>query len=241
MIKRLVWVLLGWVLMVSAVEASAVDSRGRNVPVQYDTDMKTLVEYLVKPYSREEDKARVILAWIVYHIDYDQYKLETMMDYTPRLRARKQHEISTGDIWQTRIGVCDDIAELYQRMALMAGLDSVVITGYAGNGVTDRNKGDFRHAWNAVKIDGTWEFVDPTWAMQGDYREGSNIVSKRQHAREIERRESGLTNVKKKRNNRQLDDRWFMTKPQEMIKTHFPDDAKWQLLARPRSFASFIH
>ncbi len=240
MIKKISVFLLFFISLIHIACASAVDNRGKNVPSQYDTDMKTLVDYLVKPYTRDEDKARVILSWIVYHIDYDQYKLNTMMDYTPRLRARKQNEISTGDIWQTRIGVCDDIAELYQRMALMAGLDSVVITGYAGNGVTDRNKGNFRHAWNAVKIDGKWEFVDPTWAMQGDYREGGNIVSKRQHAREIERRESGLTNVKKKRSNRQIDDRWFMTKPQEMIKSHYPDDPKWQLLARPRSFASFI-
>ena len=85
MIKHLALAFLGLVLMTSAVGASAVDSRGRNVPVQYDTDMKTLVDYLVQPYSREEDKARVILAWIVYHIDYDQYKLNTMMDYSPRM------------------------------------------------------------------------------------------------------------------------------------------------------------
>ncbi len=240
MLKRFVLALAAMV-MSTAVWANAVDNRGQNVPAQNDTDMKTLVDYLVKSYKRDEDKARVILSWIVYHIDYDQYKLNTMLDYSPRLRARKQNSISTGDIWQTRIGVCDDIAKLYQRMALMAGLDSVVITGYAGNGVTDRNKGNFRHAWNAVKIDGKWEFVDPTWAMQGDYRTGNDIYSKRQHAREIERRESGLTNVKQKRRNRRLDDRWFMTKPSEMIKSHYPDDPTWQLLPRPRSFASFIN
>ena len=178
MIRRVGLFFLILLSFVGIAHASAVDNRGKNAPTRYDTDMKTLVDYLVEPYTRDEDKARVILAWIVYHVDYDQYKLKKMMDYSSSLRARRQNEISTGDIWQTRIGICDDIAELYQRMALMAGLDSVVITGYAGHGITNRNKGDYRHAWNGVKIDGKWALVDPTWAMKGDYREGQNISSK---------------------------------------------------------------
>jgi hypothetical protein len=62
-------------------------------------------------------------------------------------------------------------------MAGLAGLDSVVISGYAGFGVTRKNMEANRHAWNAVKINGQWEFVDPTWAMQEDVKAFEDVNS----------------------------------------------------------------
>ncbi|MCQ2515433.1 MAG: hypothetical protein MJ094_01055 [Saccharofermentans sp.] len=60
--------------------------------------------------------------------------------------------------------VCDANAQAFQAMAEAIGLRSVILNGEV------RGEG---HAWNAVCIDGSWYFVDPTVANQPnciDYR-----------------------------------------------------------------------
>ena len=216
-----------------------IDSRAEQVPAQYEKSLPELVNYLTEPYQKDdESKARVLLAWIVHHVDYDEYKADDINKTTYR---RHPSRVSTGDIFETRVGVCQDIANLYQRMAGLAGLDSVVVSGYAGQQVTRRDMEKQRHSWNVVKIDGNWEFVDPTWAMRGENVSAfQDINSRAAHAREIKKRERNTARTNKTRKNRSIDDRWFMTEPKEMIKTHFPDDEKWQLLSPPKRIGSFL-
>ncbi len=222
-----------------AANYRSVDARAQKVPKQYEESLPKLVNYLIEPYkNNEEKKARAIMAWIVYHIDYDDYKADSISK-TSSLR-RTTSRVSSGDIFETRVGVCGDIAALYQRMAGLAGLDSVVVNGYAGFNVTRRDMSDSRHAWNVVKIDGKWEFVDATWAMQGDVVAFQDINSRAAHSRELKKRERNASKTNKTRKNRYVDDRWFMTEPREMIKSHFPDDSKWQLLPSPKRIGSFL-
>ena len=217
----------------------SVDSRAQKVPTQYEESLPKLVKYLVEPYEKDEEKkARVLMAWIVYHVDYDEYKADTITSSSYR---RHPNRVSTGDIFETRVGVCQDIANLYQRMAGLAGLDSVVVTGYGGFNVTRRDMEDNRHAWNAVKINGNWELVDPTWAIRGPNAVAfQDVNSRAAHAKEIRKRERNTTKTNKARKDRVFDNRWFMTDPKEMIKSHFPDDEKWQLLATPKRIGSFF-
>ena len=238
--KKFLLILCFWSCSVFAANYRSVDARAQRVPSAYDDSLPKLVAYLTEPYEHnEEKKARAILAWIVYHIDYDEYTLEsrTKNRYVSRYRNDRT---SAGDIFETRVGVCDEIAHLYQRMAGLAGLDSVVVTGFAGSDVTLHNKEQRRHAWNVVKINGKWEFVDPTWAIKGDYTAFGDVNSKAAHNREIKKRLRNERRTKKVRDNRFVDDRWFMTKPREMIKTHYPQDDRWQLLPVPKNFPSFL-
>ncbi len=240
--KKLFLILCLCLVGFSAVAANyrSVDSRAEKVPAKYDESLPELVKYLVEPYANnEEKKARVLMAWIAYHIDYDDYKSDTI---TKSINARRyqKNRVSTGDIFKTRAGVCEDIANLYQRMAGLAGLDSVVIKGYGGTDVTQQNKEQRRHAWNAVKIDGKWELLDTTWAMRGDTKAFEDVNSKAAHAREMRKRTRNETKTNKTRKNRSVDDRWFMTKPKEMIKTHYPDDEQWQLLPVKKTLGSFL-
>ena len=50
--------------------------------------------------------------------------------------------------------VCDGYSNLFSYLLTRCGVQSAVIWGYSlGSG----------HAWNAVKLDGEWYMVDPTW------------------------------------------------------------------------------
>lgn len=50
--------------------------------------------------------------------------------------------------------VCQGYANLLYRMALEAGLDTRIISGYGNGGA---------HAWNIVKLDGKYYYLDATW------------------------------------------------------------------------------
>lgn len=50
---------------------------------------------------------------------------------------------------------CYGYAGGFQYLAQQAGLDCVLLTGHSQRGIG--------HAWNAVRIDGSWHFVDVTW------------------------------------------------------------------------------
>lgn len=222
--KKIIW---GLILLLSVATARAelytqADKRGENAPIEIAQDMPTLVHYLIEPFEGDKQKARALLSWIVYHIDYDdaQYQAYKSMTYKTKRGVKKfVKDWNTDDIFITRVGMCRDIAELYQRMLLMAGLDAVVITGEVDLGP---------HAWTAVKIDGQWLFVDPTWAMQGQkYVAGFDTRDVQSHKQLIKQRKKGDKAALKKREDRSIANKWFLVSAQKMRKTHTPDDPRW--------------
>lgn len=218
-----------------------IDRKAQSVPAQYEKTLPQLVSYLTKDLTSDEDKARILLAWIVYNVDYDAYKSKAIIEHAYTPRAARKLNLTTGDIFVTRIGVAKDFAELYQRMASMAGLDSMTVSGYAGRGISSRNMEEYRHDWNVIKINGKWELVDPVWAMRGDINALQDVGSDRQHQREIKKREAGSREATRKRRNRSIDERWFMSEPRDFVETHYPDDSRFQLLPTPITIGSWLN
>jgi len=91
-----------------------------------------------------------------------------------------------------------------------AGLHCVSVTGWAkgasykpGDDITNEPA---NHSWNAVHVDGNWYLLDCHWATRHD--DSSDVRT-------------------------DFDDYYFLTDPVEMIYSHFPEDAAWQLLESP--------
>jgi hypothetical protein len=106
-------------------------------------------------------------------------------------------------VMKTRKGICTNYAVLFNDLANKAGIKSFVIEGYT------KQKGfvDYiPHAWCAAFIDSTWFIFDPTW--------GSGYV---QNAKFV----------------RKVNNYYFKTKPEQMVKSHMPFDPLWQFLNYP--------
>lgn len=204
-----------------------VDNYAKDVPERYEKNLSSLVDYLIRPYSRNEElKLRAIFAWIAYHIEYDMFSYEVRSDKKKVLRKNKL--VKTGDAFKSRVGVCADISDLFQRMAKLAKIKSEEVVGYAGYDLTMDNYKENKHAWNAVYINNKWFFVDATWAMSGDYRAFEGIRTIAEHRKEVRKKRQDKN--KEVSDNRHINNKWFMVTPEEMIKTHFPDREKQQYL-----------
>lgn len=61
--------------------------------------------------------------------------------------------------------VCEGYARTFQYLLNLAGVEAYYVTGASADPSSDQVVG---HAWNLVKIDNEYYFVDLTWADQGD-------------------------------------------------------------------------
>ena len=200
--------------------------------VTSEEDLPELVKELTQPLKDDKDKALELLTWIAQNIDYDNYKMTQIKEKEAHPYSRKEIPES-GDILKTRLGVCEDIARLYQKMLKAADIKAVVIHGCTGEINTRKNgckDGGERHAWNAVWIDKQWELVDPTWAITGSQTKAmADVTKKRKYERELKKRQKKSSANYEPRKDRSVDQKWFMTPPEEMAKDHQPHDKKWFL------------
>ncbi|XP_039257624.2 uncharacterized protein LOC120334225 [Styela clava] len=117
-------------------------------------------------------------------------------------------------------------AELFSRLCSAAGLHAKVITGYLkGVGYLPDYKftgaGDpFRGSWNAVLINGQWRLIDTHWGAR-HVLEDDDVPSAEHET--IYRYE----------------EHYFLTNPDQLIVTHFPDEVEWQLLSNPITLEQF--
>jgi len=102
-----------------------------------------------------------------------------------------------------RKGICMNFAELFNDIANKVGIKSYVINGY-----TKQNGfvDYIPHAWCAANIDSIWYMFDPTWGS--GYVKDSRFIKK-------------------------INNFYYKTKPEQLIKSHMPFDLLWQFLYYP--------
>jgi hypothetical protein len=86
------------------------------------------------------------------------------ISYTDKLPELKE-------ILQNPVGVCTEFAKLYDALARVAGIPSLVING-AACGEYEKCQG---HAWNTIYYNNQWIDVDPTWDLMSGVVSSSHI------------------------------------------------------------------
>ena len=105
----------------------------------------------------DADKVRQINEYVTSHLEYD-YDQKSFDLHDPSSQVTFEKMLgashSTAGAFASGKAVCDGYAGMFQALATKAGLESRLVLGRADGQ---------RHAWNVVKIDGTWKLVDATW------------------------------------------------------------------------------
>ncbi|MDR2896343.1 MAG: hypothetical protein LBV30_06790 [Propionibacteriaceae bacterium] len=146
----------------TAQERSAEAAQVKTVVDQVTTD-------LITADMTDRDKALAINRYIASEASYDDAAAETSSQTMTRteLQAQFPSAWDAVGVLINHSGVCMSYALAFKALADAAGLESVVITGYADDS-------GIGHAWVKVKIDGGWQVIDPTWNSDY-YHDGYSI------------------------------------------------------------------
>lgn len=204
----------GFSVTAFAQDFAKVDAKIKAYPNSF-VSLDKLAEKVNTDFTRDDEKARAIFTWIAHNIKYDlkaygvnehpvAYSYKTQAEKEAR-RKKFREELALKTL-KSKKGVCQGYATLYAEVAQKAGLKSEIITGSSKSHPAHIGKqpGDSDHAWNAVKIDGTWKLVDATWGAGTATGNPLKFVFK-------------------------FNDKYFFGDPNLFFLNHFPDDKKWLL------------
>jgi hypothetical protein len=183
---------------------SDVDELACNTPKKHEGTVEMLSRYLTvsdrEILDGERNKARAIFRWICHNIRYDPNSSIKPADVISIIRHRK--------------ATAEGFSMLFHALAAAGGLQCLRIRGVEKqlNHRTEqvvRNK----HAWNAVKIEGEWTFIDCVFSC-GQYVEGS---SGGVQASQSSGHQGSFQQM--------FSDAYFCTPPSLFILEHYPTDA----------------
>lgn len=179
---------------------------------------------LIEESATDIEKVRAIYIWLTDNIAYDCYAYKNNKPIRIRYRSERELREKEAALDQQQIrktlrskkGICGDYALLFNEMCGFLGIEAKKVSGYVKVHHSQIGKlpSGTNHAWNAFKVDGRWYLVDATWG-------------------------AGYTNPEVTRFKKFYRDEYFMMPPEDMVKDHFPDDDRWQLLRDPISKRAF--
>lgn len=131
-------------------------------------EISDLNDFVEKNISDKKEIAKFFYYWISLNIEYDHETADKKESETT------QEEIIESEnpviAFNNRKAVCIGYSNLYNLFMDNFEIDCKIITGYAKTlenlTLEIEQDGEFRHAWNVIKLDGSWKLVDTTWAKQ---------------------------------------------------------------------------
>ncbi len=171
--------------------------------------LHSLSEKLLRGAATDKQKVTAIFRWITANINYNsspQRRINPPITEEEEGPLKPLHERVAEMVIKRKTAFCDGFARLFTALCDKAGLQSIIICGYAPGGFT-RQPARFgvNHYWNAVFLEGRWQLLDATWA-------------------------SGFINARTGEFIREFNSRYFLADPSSFILDHFPDDPRWTLL-----------
>jgi transglutaminase-like putative cysteine protease len=157
-------------------------------------------------------KSYIDRAWIVFYWVSQNIEYDVNSYFSGDIRHQ-----TPDDVFRNRSGVCDAYGTIFKALCDGVQLENVKISGYAKGYGYIPGKTTFsrtNHAWNVVRLDKQWYLIDSTWGA--GHIDRSNQYEKR------------------------LCPHYFLTRPEQMIYNHFPEDSRWQLLSSTVSMQQFI-
>lgn len=120
-------------------------------------ELNTTVDYIVSscPYESEYEKALWVHDLLVENVDYDMnvYFTTTYTD-----ASKYDYAFTSYGALINKKAVCAGYAKAYMLILNKMGIECGYVTGTA---TSDTGSGP--HAWNYLKIDGTYYYTDVTW------------------------------------------------------------------------------
>ena len=183
-------------------EYAAIDKKVASIPQKATVSTEEIAQYINANFKTDQDKIRAIFFWTTSNISYDVKNMFAA-------NANDSTKDRIAKTLKTKKGICSDYAAIFNELATLVGIESMVISGY-----TKQNGkiATLSHAWCAAKIDNKWSVFDPTWGS-GALMNGKFV--------------------------KKMNDYYFKVPPEKMIASHIPFDYLWQFLNYPITNGEF--
>ncbi|MBE6455671.1 MAG: hypothetical protein E7014_04410 [Alphaproteobacteria bacterium] len=255
-------IILTFSVPVFATNYAQLDNIAKKLPLNKASSIESIVKSLTNNKQTDKEKARILAAYVAYQFQKNGYADKKIKEATNKNILADYP--SSQNILKTRLGTSFDYAELYHQLCQTAGLESVIIEGYAGKYVTTPRRSNpklqtvthalqqtglipnydmqkYEAAWNAVKVDNQWMLVDTYWMHNEDRAyTAKEIRNNRAMEKLLQKREQKTPNIQELTKGKSLNNDYFDANPRKFIKTHFPFDNQWQLLPVPVTLSSFL-
>ena len=170
------------------------------------TTIPELSKKLTAKYETEEEKVRAIFRWMTNNIAYDCKTFHNNgkirgLDSKDYNNSKSYYYAIAEHVMKSKKGICSGYTFLFYELCRAAGLKCFIVNGITSqhpktvNFFRKLNMFNTNHAWNKVKIDNNWYFIDVTWA-------------------------SGSCNRMVTRFKKQLDSNYYLTPENEPYTTH---------------------
>ena len=182
------------------------------------TKPEMLATQINKDFSTPQDKARAIYSWIAKNVRYDLEILRSnasgiAFSYRNEAERIAKEKKFKSDISLVAIrdnkAICHGYAALYEALCNLTGIECLRVNGslkaYPEQiGLLPKVKD---HAWNVVKIDGSWKLIDTTLAAGSLEGNNGEFVA-------------------------DYNEGFFFTSPELFFLNHYPNDKKWLLISK---------
>lgn len=151
-----------------------------NIKVKTDTysgllTANKLANKISGDFTSEAQRVKAVFCWLTKNIRYDleeyynptktgfSFKYKTIEERDRKLLAMKD-SIVKGTL-TSRKGVCEGYAQTFSKVCDLLNIENEIIEGYVRTSSRSINVplANSNHAWNAVKINDKWIYIDATW------------------------------------------------------------------------------
>ncbi len=130
---------------------------------QQEALAREIVAKIITAQDTPAERVKRIHDWIAANVAYD-------FDYG----AHGDRPFTAYGAFTSGLAVCAGYTDAFTLMARAAGLTAIRINGFAATSTSDEG-----HAWNAVLLDGKWQYIDVTWDDTDSIRRPSDRGSEK--------------------------------------------------------------
>jgi len=185
---------------------------------KYNKPEKLAIQ-ITKDFKTDLEKTRAVYTWITNNVAYDYAESGKFnFTYSSKEQQRKRELIFNRKLSKRviskRKAVCEGYSVLFKKLCDLLNIKCTTVIGISKTRTRDigRRKSS-KHAWNMVEIDGNKHLIDATWGAGGFNEKFIKDVSYY----------------------------YFMTKPEDFIKNHYPEKYSYSLINSKIERSDFLN
>ncbi|TDQ30071.1 transglutaminase domain-containing protein [Tenacibaculum caenipelagi] len=172
--KQLFFFLFLWNWAIYAQDFSLVKEKTANYPKLITVE--NLAKRIATDFDSKDQQVKAAFYWLTHNIRYDlngyynpkqkriSFRYRNEQERQEKLQAIKDEIVN--ETLLTRKALCEGYAQTLAKVFSILQIENEVIKGYVRNSSNDISnpRKNSNHAWNAVKLNNKWIYIDATWA-----------------------------------------------------------------------------